>query len=121
MAKSGSTSVAVTNYDTLKFTWTEKSQSIANNTTTIEWKLQLVAGSYGYINSTVSKSWSVTVNGVKYSGSNTVGIANNTTKTLASGTTTIAHATDGSKQFSYSFSHKNQPFLSKIFCPIINK
>lgn len=106
MATSGSTSVAVTNYDTLKFTWTEKSQSITDNTTTVTWKLQLIASSSGYINSTASKSWSVTVNGVKYSGSNTVGIANNATKTLASGTTTIAHSADGTKTFSYSFSQQ---------------
>ena len=104
MANSGSTSVAVTSYDTLKFTWTISSQSIANNTSTISWVLQLISGSSGAINSTASKNWSVTVNGTTYSGTNTVGIGNNATKTLASGTTTIAHNSDGTKSFSYSFS-----------------
>lgn len=104
MANSGSTSIQVTAYDTLKFSWEIASQSIANNTTTVSWKMELVAGSSGAINSTVSKSWSVTVNGTKYSGTNTVGIANNATKTLASGSTTIPHNSDGTKTFSYTFS-----------------
>lgn len=106
MATSGSKSVAVTSWDTLKFTWTAKSQNVANNTTLVSWTLQLIATSDGAINSSASKSWSVTVNGTKYSGTNTVGISNNSTKTLASGTTTITHAADGSKTFSYSFSQQ---------------
>ena len=106
MATSGSKSVAVTSYDTLKFSWEESSQSVANNTTTISWKMELIAGSSGRIGSTASKNWSVTVNGTKYSGTNTVGIANNATKTLASGSTTIKHNSDGTKTFSYSFSQE---------------
>ena len=106
MATSGSKSITVTSYDTLKFSWSEKEQSIANNTTTVSWKLELIAGAYGKIESSVSKNWSVTVNGKNYSGTNTIGIANNTTKTLASGTTTITHNSDGTKSFSYSFSQQ---------------
>lgn len=106
MATSGSKSVKVTSWDTLKFSWSEKSQSIDNNTTTISWKLELIATSSGRIDSSASKSWSVTVNGKKYSGTNTVGISNNATKTLASGTTTITHNADGTKTFSYSFSQQ---------------
>ena len=103
MASSGSTSVTVTSWDTLKFSWSEQSQSVADNTTTITWKLELVAGTYGRISSSVSKSWSVTVNGTSYSGKNSIAISNDTTKTLASGTTTIPHNSDGTKSFSYSF------------------
>lgn len=106
MATSGSKSVTVTSWDTLKFSWWENSQSIENNTTTIGWKMELIAGSSGRISSTTSKSWSVTVNGAKYSGTNTVGISNNSTKTLASGTTTISHNDDGTKSFNYSFSQQ---------------
>lgn len=106
MATSGSTSVAVTSWDTLKFSWNLTSQSVANNTSTVSWKLELVSGSSGRIDSTTSKNWSVTVNGKKYSGTNTVGIANNTTKTLASGSTTIEHNSNGTKTFSYSFSQQ---------------
>ena len=88
----------------LKFSWTEDSQSIANNTTTIKWTLQLISLAYGAINSSASKSYKVVVNGTEYEGTNTIGIGNNATKTLASGTTTIAHNSDGTKAFSYSFS-----------------
>ena len=104
MATSGSKSVTVTSWDTLKFSWWENSQSIANNTTTIGWKMELISGSSGRIDSSTSKTWTVTVNGTKYSGTNTVGIANNDTKTLATGTTTISHNSNGTKTFSYSFS-----------------
>lgn len=106
MANSGSKSIAATSHDTLKFSWSESSQSVANNTTTISWKLQLIADGYGRISSTASKDWSVTVNGKKYSGTNKIGISNNSTITLASGTTTITHNSDGTKTFSYSFSQE---------------
>lgn len=106
MATNGSTSVVVTNYNTLKFSWWQVNQNVTNNTTTVGWNLQLIATSNGYIASSATKSWSVTVNGTAYSGTNTVGVANNTTKTLASGTTTIAHNADGSKTFAYAFSQE---------------
>lgn len=104
MANSGSKSVTVTSWDTLKFSWEEKSQSIENNTTTISWKMELIAGTYGRFDASSVCDWSVVVNGTSYSGKVNVGIANNATKTLASGTTTIAHNADGSKTFSFSFS-----------------
>lgn len=104
MATSGSRSVTVTAYDTLRFSWEQDGQSIASNSTTIRWTLELISGEYGRIESTVSKAWSVTVNGNTYSGANTVGIGNNTTKKLASGVTTIPHNADGTKSFAYSFS-----------------
>ena len=90
--------------DAIKFSWWENSQSVANNNTVVGWKLELISYKYGYIDSSASKAWSVTVNGTNYSGTNTIGISANSTKTLASGTTTIAHNSDGTKSFSYSFS-----------------
>ena len=106
MASSGSTSVSVTAYDTLKFNWVQVGQNTANNSTTINWSLQLVAGSEGKIISDATKAWSVTVNGVTYSGTNSVAIANNATITLASGQAVITHNQDGTKSFSYSFSQE---------------
>lgn len=106
MATSGSKSVTVTSWNTLKFTWTRSGYSVANNTSTVKWTLQLVAGSSGRIDSSAAKDWSVTVNGTKYSGTNTIGVAANATKTLASGTTTITHNADGTKSFDYSFSQE---------------
>ena len=104
MATSGYSDVYVTKWNTLRFSWSRSSYSIENNTSTISWSLQLISGSYGTISSSASKSWSVNVNGTNYSGNTTIGIGNNTTKTLASGSTTITHNRDGTKSFAYSFS-----------------
>lgn len=110
MATSGYKDVAATYTtsgnvgDTLRFRWQLKSSSVIDNQSTINWWLELIAGGAGYISSSASKSWNVTVNGTSYSGSNTVGISNNTTKTLASGTTVVPHNADGTKTFTYSFS-----------------
>lgn len=106
MATSGSSSVAVTSWDTLKFSWWTSSQTITSNTSTIGWRLELVAGSSGRIDSSAAKAWSVTVNGQRYSGTNTVGVGNNATKTLASGSSVIAHDADGSKSFAFSYSQE---------------
>lgn len=100
-----SVDVAVSGQIKLRFNWSQSSQSIANNNSVVSWNLQLIA-SGGSISSSASKSWSVTVNGSNYSGSNTVGISNGATKTLASGSTTIAHNADGTKTFSFSFSQQ---------------
>lgn len=97
--------VWVSNQITLRFNWSQSSQSIANNNSVVSWSLQLIA-SGGSISSSASKSWAVTVNGSNYSGTNTVGISSGTTKTLASGSTTIAHNADGTKSFSFSFSQQ---------------
>lgn len=104
MAKSGYTDVTVTSWDTLRFSWEISSQSIAANTTTVAWKMQLIAGSSGRISATSTSPWEVTVNGTRYTGSENIGISNNATKTLASGSTVISHNSDGTKSFSYSFS-----------------
>ena len=106
MATSGSVSVVVTQWDTLKFSWELSSQSVANNTSTVAWQMTLITTGYGRIDSTASKDWSVTVNGTKYSGTNQIGIGNNSSKVLASGTTVIKHADDGTKSFNYSFSQE---------------
>lgn len=106
MGASGSKTVTATSHNNLTFKWSESSQSVANNTTTIAWSLVLTSDSYGKISSSASKTWSVTVNGTSYSGTNTVGIAASSSKTLASGSTTITHGADGKKSFSYSFSQK---------------
>lgn len=112
MATSGYIDKYVTKYDTLRFSWSRSSTSIAENYSTVSWSLQLIAGSYGAISSSASKAWSVNVNDQKYSGSNTVSIGNNTSKTLASGTTKIYHNNDGTKSFAYSFSQTFDIYFS---------
>lgn len=104
MATSGSKSVSVATGLTLKFNWSQSSQSVANNTTTISWNLQVILSSGYSIASSAPKDWSVTVNGKSYSGTNT--LPSSGTKTMASGSTTITHNSDGTKSFSYSFSQE---------------
>lgn len=103
---SGSKTITLTNWNTLVFAWSEKSQSIANNNTVLSWSLTLTAGAYGRFDSSYQKNYSITVNGNTYTGTNTVGIANNSSKVLASGETTIPHNADGTKSFSWSYSQE---------------
>lgn len=104
MATSGRKDVTVTNWDTLRFSWEVDSQSVAANTSTVKWKMELIATSSGRISATSKSPWSITVNGQNYTGAENIGISNNATKTLASGSTVISHSSDGTKTFSYSFS-----------------
>ena len=97
--------VWVSNQITLRFNWSQSSQSIANNNSVVSRNIQLIT-SGGSISSSASKSWSVNVNGSNYSGTNTVGIGSGQTKTLASGSTTVGHNADGTKSFSFSFSQQ---------------
>lgn len=106
MATSGSVIVAVTSHNNLVFNWRLTRQSIANNTSTVAWAMQLVTDGYGRISSTKSKNWSVTVNGTTYSGTNKIGVGNNATLSLASGSTVITHESDGTKTFAFSFSQE---------------
>ena len=103
MATSGYVDVRLSKWDTLRFSWSLSSQSIAHNTSTVAWKLELVAGEYGYLQTLASKYWLVTVDSNEYSGQNSIGVDNNQTKVLASGSTVIGHDADGSKTFSFSF------------------
>lgn len=106
MANEGYTDIAATTQDTLRFSWRVVSQSTENNTTTLAWEMLLIAAAQGYIQSSYSKDWSVTVAGKTYSGTNKVAIGNNSQKVLASGTTEISHNADGTKSFSYYFSQQ---------------
>ena len=87
----------------LTFNWSQSSQSIANNTTTISWNLKLHWDAQ--LNFSASKSGSVTVNGTKYSFTYTSGASGSSgSVTLKSGATTISHNADGTKSFSASAS-----------------
>jgi len=114
MATSGYTDVAVTNNDTLRFYWSLIGQSTESNYSNVSWVMQLITDAYGTINSTASKAWSVTVDGQPFSGTNTVGIGTNSTKTLASGSKIIYHNAEGNKSFSYSFSQQFSVTLSSV-------
>lgn len=104
MADSGIKDICVTDWDTLRFIWWEHERRTAENETLVGWELQLISTTYGAIYSNPLREWQATVNGTQYSGSVSVAIGNNETKTLARNFTTIKHNADGSKTFSYSFS-----------------
>lgn len=107
MAKSGYKDVTVANYIKLRYSWTAGTQNIANNYTPVSWKLQLISSnSSANISSSASKDYSVTTDGTKKEGTNTVGLSGGATKTLASGSKNIYHDSDGSKTFNYSFSQE---------------
>lgn len=115
MGASGYKNITVTDWDTLQLSWSEKSQSVANNETTISWALNLISTNYGAIYSTPARAWYVNIDGSEYSGTVSVAIGNNETKTLASGSTVVKHNPDGSKNFSYSFSQDFQITFSNVW------
>lgn len=107
MATSGSKVVNVDSngYIQLKFSWSAGTQNITNNYTPVSWTLDLVSTGHGAnIVSSASKDYSVTVDGQKWSGTNTIPLSAGGTRRLASGSKNIYHSSDGSKSFSYSFS-----------------
>ena len=81
---------------------TETGTSVANNTSTV--KAVLTLHRPNNVSSSASKSWSMTINGTKYSGSGSIGGSGN--KTLLSKTLTVAHNADGTKSINFSASIK---------------
>lgn len=106
MEQSGYVDVKVNSQNTLRFSWFVASQDSIQNCSIVNWQLDLIAGSSGRIGSTANKDYSVTVNGQTWIGTNKIGIGNNETKTLVSGTATIPHNGDGTKTFNFSFSQE---------------
>lgn len=103
MASSGTITESIRTGYQLKIAWEVGSQSVANNTSSVTVKVQLVSTGSSYtINSTASKSGSLTINGTKYTFSFTAGLSGNQTKTLYTKTVTVAHAANGTKTCSFS-------------------
>lgn len=114
MANTGFTEVYVTDWDTLKFTWWIDNQDIAANSTSLGWKMELVATAYGYITPLYNRYWSATVNGQFFEGRVNINIGNWQTVQLATGFVDIPHNADGSKTFSYSFSQNLNIVFSDV-------
>lgn len=103
MASSGTITQAIRTGYQLKIAWSVGSQSVANNTSSVTVKVQLVSTGSSYtINSSATKSGSVTINGTKYTFSFTASLSGNQTKTLYTKTVTVAHNADGTKTCSFS-------------------
>lgn len=103
MAASGTITQAIRTGYQLRITWTVNSQSVANNTSSVTARVQLVSTGSSYnIVSSASKSGSLTINGTKYSFSFTAGLTGGQTKTLYTKTVTVSHNSDGTKTCSFS-------------------
>lgn len=103
MATSGTIQQAIRTGYRIQIAWTVDSQSVANNTSTVTAKVQLVSTGSSYtINSSASKSGSLTINGTKYTFSFTAALSGSQTKTLYTKTVTIPHNSDGTKTCAFS-------------------
>jgi hypothetical protein len=103
MAASGTITESIRTGYQLKIAWEVTSQSVTNNTSSVTVKVQLASTGSSYtINSTASKSGSLTINGTKYTFSFTAGLSGNQTKTIFTKPVTIAHNSDGTKTCSFS-------------------
>lgn len=103
MATSGTIQEAIRTGYRIQIAWTVDSQSVANNTSKVTAKVQLVSTGSSYtINSSASKSGSLTINGTKYTFNFTASLSGNQTKTLFTKTVTVAHAANGTKTCSFS-------------------
>lgn len=103
MADSGTIQQAIRTGYRIQIAWTVDSQSVANNTSTVTAKVQLVSTGSSYtINSSASKSGSLTINGTKYTFNFTASLSGNQTKTIYTKTVTISHASDGTKTCAFS-------------------
>lgn len=103
MATSGTIQQAIRTGYRLQIAWEVTSQSVANNTSSVTAKVQLVSTGSSYtINSSASKSGSLTINGTKYTFSFTAALSGNQTKTIYTKTVTVAHAANGTKTCAFS-------------------
>ena len=101
MASSGSFTTTECEGRSLTFSWTQASQSVANNTTTISWELK-GSGSYTYGWVTCG-GFKVVINGsTVYNTSTDYRLNVYSGTVVASGTHTIFHNSNGSKTFSAS-------------------
>lgn len=103
MATSGTIQQAITTGYRIQIAWTVDSQSVANNTSTVTAKVQLVSTGSSYtIVSSATKSGSLTINGTKYTFNFSAALSGSQTKTLFTKTVTVAHNADGTKTCSFS-------------------
>lgn len=85
----------------LRLIVTEGSQNIGNNTTSISWTLQVVETTEWGSWSNNAATYSVTIDGQNWSGSFTYDFRGSTnSKTIASGSRTVTHNSDGTKTLS---------------------
>ena len=116
MAASGTITQAIRTGYQLRITWSVGSQSVANNTSSVTAKVQLVSTGSSYtINSSASKSGSLTINGTKYTFTFTAALSGNQVKTIYTKTVTVAHNADGTKTCAFSATAGINVTLSDVY------
>ena len=106
----------------VQLVWNVTSQSVANNTSTVNVKVQLVSTGSSYtINSSATKNGSVSINGSTYSFTFSADLNGNQTKTINERTVTIAHGSNGTKSCSFGFSVGIAVTLSGTYYGTISK
>lgn len=87
----------------VQISWSVNSQNIANNTSNVTVKAQLVSTGSAYtISSSATKNGSLTINGTTYNFTFSASLSGSQTKTVFTKTVDIPHNSDGSKTFSMS-------------------
>ena len=107
MASSGSKYINVADTTSGSYTqgvrllveWSERSQSIANNTTTIRITLKIVTGTYGQMIGTAPQTWKISCAGKAESDTFTIQQGNNQTRQLGYLDATVKHSADGKGSF----------------------
>ena len=85
--------------------WKVNSQSTSNVSSNVTASVYIRSSGNGYnISSSASKNISLTINGTKYTGTNTVGIGTNTKKVLLTKTVDVKHNSDGTKSCAFEAS-----------------
>lgn len=100
MASSGSITTNESHGRSVTLSWSISSQSVDKNTSTIAWSLKGSGSASGWV---MSGGFKAVINGTTvYSTSTDSRIQLYNGTTIASGSTTITHNSDGTKSFSYS-------------------
>lgn len=104
MASSGTINNTFRTGYAVRVTWSVTGQDIANNTSTVTANVQLVSlGSSYTINSSATKSGSLTVNGNRYDFTFNASLSGNQTKTIYTKTgIVVPHNSDGTKTCAFS-------------------
>ena len=102
-ATSGTISNAFRSGYKVQISWSVNSQNIANNTSNVTVKAQLVSTGSAYtISSSATKNGSLAINGTTYNFTFSASLSGNQTKTVFTKTVDVPHNSDGTKTLSMS-------------------
>ena len=86
----------------IKMDWSA-TQNIAGNYSDVTVKVYIVRGAYGYNTNSTADAQTLWINGTKFTGTSSIGGANNTTSLIMQKTQRVNHNADGTKSFKMQF------------------